>query len=98
MREKIILKQDKKCWFCGNMQNLHLHHIFHGNANRKLSDKYALCVWLCAYHHNLGQKCVHNNKEMDLELKRIGQKAFEENIGTREEFIKIFGKNYIWEE
>jgi hypothetical protein len=95
MREKVILKKDKQCWFCGNTQNLHLHHIFHGSANRKISDKYALCVWVCAYHHNLGQKCVHNNKEMDLILKTKGQEYFENTYGSREDFIKIFGRNYL---
>ena len=93
-----MIVEDYRCYFCHNTQNLHVHHIFHGNANRKLSDKYGLTVYLCGYHHNLGQKCVHNNKEMDMILKVKGQKYFEENIGTRKEFIKIFGKNYIWED
>jgi hypothetical protein len=28
--------------------------------------------------------------------KKAGQNAFEENH-TREEFLKIFGRNYLWE-
>lgn len=90
-----MIVEDKRCYFCHNTQNLHRHHIFFGFANRKISEKYDLTVWLCCYHHNLGLKCVHNNREMDLILKQQAQKYFEEHIGTREQFIKEIGRNYL---
>jgi len=40
-------------------------------------------------------KCVHNNREMDLVLKQQAQKYYEEHIGTREQFIKEIGRNYL---
>jgi hypothetical protein len=86
---------DERCYFCHNTQNLHIHHIFGGTANRRKSEKYGLTVYLCAYHHNLGKKCVHNNKEMDLILKKQAQEYFEEECGLHEDFMREFGKNYL---
>lgn len=93
--KKSILQQDKECWFCGKQYSLHLHHCFAGHANRKISDKQGFTVYLCAEHHNMGNRCVHNDKEMDLELKRACQKAYEGQGHTREEFINLIGKNFL---
>lgn len=90
-----MIVQDRKCFFCGTTQNLHCHHCIHGTANRKKSEKYGLMIWLCAYHHNLGRKSVHNDYDMDLQVKQYAQKYFEDNIGSRELFIKEFGRNYL---
>ena len=93
---KSILQEEKRCYFCGTTQNLHLHHIYHGRANRKKSDKHGFTVYLCGYHHNLGGngKCVHKSREMDLILKRDCQAKYEETH-SREEFMAIIGKNYL---
>ena len=90
-----ILQTEKRCIECGATYNLNLHHCLYGSANRKLSDKYGLTVWLCIKHHT-GQEGVHHgNKELDLKLKRYAQKTAEQYYGwTTDEFIKIFGKNY----
>lgn len=91
---KSILTNKKECWFCGKQYGLHLHHIYHSTALRKISDKNGFTVFLCAEHHNMGKFCVHNNKEMDLELKRACQEAYEKNH-TREEFVQLIGKSYL---
>ena len=93
---KSILQKEVKCWFCGTTQNLHCHHIYFGSANRMASEKHGFKVWVCALHHNLGGngQCVHRCKEMDLQLKRACQKKFEEKH-SRDEFIRIIGKNYL---
>ena len=93
-----MIMKDKKCFFCGRTDGLQEHHCVGGSANRKLADKYGLTVWLCLHHHTGAKRSVHQDYTMNLEVKRYAQKYFEENIGTREEIIKIFGKNYIWEE
>lgn len=90
---KSIISKTKECFVCGTDYNIHEHHIF-GGPNRKLSEKHGLKVCLCGYHHNLSNEGVHFNKELDTELKELGQRAFELN-GSREEFIRIFGKNYL---
>ena len=39
-------------------------------------------------------RSVHNDREMDLILKRRYQEEYEKNH-TREEFIKLIGKSYL---
>jgi len=93
-----IMQDEKYCYLCdcnGNKDALEIHHIFFGTANRKLSEKYGLKVWLCGEHcHRNGKYAVHRNRKTDLKLKREAQEKFEETH-TREEFIQIFGKNYL---
>ena len=43
-----------------------------------------------------GKEAVHNNAEMMKVLRQDGQRAFEKTH-TREEFMKLFGKNYLEE-
>jgi hypothetical protein len=86
---------DKKCFFCGNTQNLEEHHCLHGTANRKKAEKYGLTVWLCNYHHTGGLKSVHKCKQMDRILQVFAQKYFLENIGDMELWMKEFRKNYL---
>lgn len=89
-----MIQNEKECFVCKTIYNLHNHHIFYGTANRRLSEKYGLKVWLCGNHHNLSNEGVHFNRKLDLYIKKIGQAAFEKTH-TREEFMKIFGKNYL---
>ena len=92
---KSIIQKEKKCFICDTTNWLEVHHIFEG-ANRKLSEKYGLKVWLCHYDHNEPPNGVHHNKERMLELKQIGQKAFMKYYNkTADEFRQIFGKSYV---
>lgn len=87
---------DKSCIVCETTQNLHIHEVFFGYGVRDLSIKYGLCVCLCARHHNIGNEGVHFNKNLDNKLKADVQKKAMEYYGwTVEEFIKIFGRNYL---
>lgn len=92
---KSVLQKEKKCAVCGTTYNLHDHHIFFGTSNRKHSETFGLKVWLCAEHHNMSDQGVHFNKALDLHLKKVAQRKFEEIHGTRETFISVFGKNYL---
>ena len=38
---------------------------------------------------------VHNNKELDNQLKVMAQEVFEKECGSREDFRSIFGKSYL---
>lgn len=89
-----IIQKEKECYITGSINNLHCHHIF-GGANRKLSEKYGLKVWLRADWHNMSNYGVHFNRTLDLQLKQVGQLAFESRFGTREDFRRIFGKSYV---
>jgi hypothetical protein len=93
-RYSILQKEMNECWFCGAKNNLHIHEAFFGTGKRALSIKYGCCVSLCATHHNLSNMSVHNNREMDLNLKKIMERKFKE-IYPELDFIKIFGKSYL---
>ena len=90
-----IISNERVCYICETPSVLHKHHIFYGTANRKNSEKYGCWVYLCANHHNMSNAGVHFDKDFDRFLKRLAQIKFEECNGSREDFIKIFGKNYL---
>ena len=90
---KSIIQTKKECYITHSTYNLHKHHIF-GAANRKISEKYGLWIWLRGDWHNLSDYGVHFDKELDLRLKQMAQRVFEETH-TRQEFMKIIGKNYL---
>lgn len=91
---KSIIQKEKECWVCKTMIDIHEHHVVYGTANRTLSEKYGLKVYLCARHHNMSNEGVHYNKALDNTLKQLAQRKFEETY-PNESFIKIFGRNYI---
>lgn len=88
-----LMSEDKVCWVCGS-PNVELHHVFHGWANRKVSDRYGCTVFLCRAHHT-GKRGAHNDKDLDLALKQICQARWEEEYGSREAFRRAFGKSYL---
>lgn len=91
---KSVLNTNKgRCYLCGQIGCTEEHHIF-GGANRKLSEKHGLKVDLCMDCHRTGKEAVHNSIETNRKLQKIGQKAFEKT-GSKEEFMKTFGRNYI---
>lgn len=93
---KSILQDKKECYITKSTNNLHKHHIFGGTANRKLSEEDGMWIWLRADWHNMSDYGVHFNKELDLKLKRIAQKRWQEYYHkTKEDFIKKYGKSYI---
>ena len=97
---KSIIQNVKECWTCRmnydveTTVGLHDHHIFEGSARRKNSEKFGLKIYLCGRHHNLSKYGIHYQKQLDLELKQIAQKKFEETH-SREEFLKHFRRNYL---
>lgn len=96
---KSIIDRDTKGqrFICGKAGETERHHIY-GSANRKYSEQYGLTVYLCPECHRVSETAVHRNKEVRKTLQRIGQRAFENKCGSRQEFIKIFGKNYLEDE
>lgn len=90
---KSIMQDSKQCYITGDTNNLHLHHIYAG-GNRKTSDKQGFTVWLRADWHNMSNYGVHFDRELDLQLKRECQRKYEETH-SREEFMRLIGKNYL---
>lgn len=93
-----IIQSEKRCYKSGKTEEtnkLFEHHIFGGTANRKNSEKYGLKVWLIREWHTDSPNGVHHNAELMQQLHEVGQRAFEEKHGTRADFIRIFGRNYL---
>jgi hypothetical protein len=97
---KSIMQTEKECYICRelygvqNTYTLEEHHCTHGTANRQMAEKYGLKVHLCWCHHRSSQG-VHHNRQLDLFLIQTAQSCFEEQVGSREEFMRIFGKNWL---
>ena len=88
-----IIQKKKECYITHSTYNLHSHHIFEGR-NRNNSEKYGLKVWLVPEWHNMSNKGVHFNKQLDIELKQLAQKKFIETYPDLD-FINIFKINYL---
>ncbi len=91
----------RECFLCGRNGSgdpLDRHHIFSG-PRRKLSEKYGLVVYLCHDRcHIFGKDAAHRSKDTAQILHEYGQRKFMDEQGASvEDFIKIFGKNYIGE-
>ena len=73
-----------------------IHHVFPG-SRRKTCEKYGFIVPLYPTLHQNDPDSVHKapNRGLDLKLKQVSQRYYEEHYGTREEFIKEFGKSYL---
>lgn len=90
---------DRKCWLCGRNgadDPLDRHHIFNG-PNRDNSERYGLVVYLCHSDcHIFGPKSAHRNKDTRRMLQQWAQrKAMEENNWNTDDFIRVFGRNYL---
>lgn len=86
---------DRKCEYggCGRPY-AERHEVFFGTGLRQLSIKYGLHKDLCPEHHR-GDLGPHQCREYDLQLKREAQAKFEAEHGDRDEFMRLFGKNYL---
>ena len=97
----IMQKDLTRCYLCGGSdQPLNRHEIFHADMKgkeREKSKRLGLWVMLCHERcHQFGKYSVHRNRDTDLLLKRSGQERAQDYYGwTTEEFISVFGRNYL---
>ncbi len=90
---KSIIQDERYCYLGSSESMLDKHHIFNG-ALRKKSEKYGLWVYIGHYTHlNAHQK----DTDVLIELKKIGQRMFEEKYG-HDAFMREFHKNYLDED
>ena len=74
--------------------NLQEHHVIFGRANRRLSEKHGLKVYLCLRHHTEGPEAVHHNAQLRQQLEEDAQRAFLKEH-TMAEWMAVFGRNFI---
>lgn len=100
MKSIMQKKQDKTCYLCMmlhsdfSLKQTQEHHVIFGNANRRISERYGLKVYLCLEHHEDGREAVHKNAANALLVKKEAQKAFEKRWPELS-FREIFGKNFL---
>lgn len=89
---KSIISNARKCYVCGSEYDLEKHHCIFGTANRSKADSDGLWVYLCHRDH----QAVHNQDIWEKKaLQEIAQTKYEEKTGSREDFIKRYGKSYL---
>ena len=85
-----VFTSDDKCFVCDSTHQLTWNEIYRGR-NRTNSMKYGFCLRMCLNCHREYQENLFFNESWH----KIAQRYFEEHYGTRDDFIKIFRKNYI---
>lgn len=89
-RYSVFSNDTERCYLCGSTYKLTWHEIYAGK-NRQNSMKYGLCLRLCLNCHSKEQE----NDQFNNYWHKQGQLYWEKNIGSREEFIKVFRRNYL---
>ncbi len=105
-KHKQSILQDKEsgiCYLCAKLKEdygrkspLHEHHVY-GGVNRRISEENGFKVYLCLQHHVDGQEAVHNNIENMRIIQRDCQEEYEKTH-TRQQFMKLVGRNYLDQE
>lgn len=91
----LILGKEDECYICGCRRGLERHHVY-GSGRRKLSERYGACVMLC-YECHRGKHSAHGTGGIADRLKQEAQIELMEKYGwTTEDFIKIFGRSYVY--
>ena len=89
----------QKIWIIATLQEVQTvtDTTFTMVRTEKKSEEYGFVIPLAPHLHEFTPESVHGNpnKGLDLELKQMAQRYFEEHYGTREEFIQVFGKNRL---
>ena len=80
-----------KCCVCESTYQMTKHEIFEGSGKRSNLMKYGFVLPLCLKcHRELQEDSLFNQT-----WKIKAQTYFEKNYGSREEFIKLFGRNFL---
>lgn len=87
-RKSVFYELDS-CMNCGSTYQLTKHEIFEGR-NRQNSMVYGFVLPLCLECH----RKLQENKEFNEQWKTKAQDYFETYIGTHEDFMDIFRRNY----
>lgn len=81
------------CFFTGT-NRVERHHIF-GGSNRARSEKYGFVIPLAPNLHPNGVHAGPDSKLIDTRLKQMAQEYYETHYGSRQQFIKEFGRSYL---
>lgn len=99
--KSIMHQEPGECYLCNKLEKRHwthsyleTHHAFPGNPGRKISEENGFTVKLCARHHRNGEQAAHK----DIKSLRLIQRDIQaeyEKTHTREQWMKLIGRNYL---
>lgn len=90
-RFSIFTNDLSKCFVCGSKYgHIDKHEVF-GGTNRSNSMIFGFILPLCRVCHDK----LTLNYETNLIWAKKCQKYYEDNLGTRDDFISIFHRNYL---
>ncbi len=87
-RFSILTKDLEHCYIC-NVKKEDLHELI-GGRNRQTSMRYGLVIPLCRKCHEM----IEKDETLKREWRKVAQKEFK-NYYKSENFVQIFGKNYL---
>ena len=92
MSKSIMYRSKEECFICRKQTALEEHHVWHGTANRRLSDKDGLTVYLCPECH----RRLHDKGIADKSLMAIGQAYWMMQYEmTEDDFRKRYGRSLL---
>lgn len=83
---------DATCYVCGRPAECR-HHVFPG-SNRANSEREGCWVYLCHRCHNMSNRSVHMDRELDRQLRQICQAKYERRYG-HVRFMSVFGRSWL---
>ena len=94
--KSIVTDNDFACYFCGK-QAVCEHHLLFGKGIRELAEEDGLKVPACNECHTIGilGGRVHDNAMAEKLSKMLGQAIYEAKVGSREQFMKRYGRSYL---
>lgn len=95
MGQSMVTEYTEYCLFCGKEREADHHLIF--GSNKKLADEDKLIVPVCNDCHTMNKNIenIHGNPMACKLSKMLGQAVWEKHNGTREDFIKRYGRSYL---
>ena len=84
-----ILTKDLEHCYIWNAKKEDLHELI-GGRNRQTSMRYGLVIPLCRKCHEM----IEKDETLKREWRKVAQKEFK-NYYKSENFVQIFGKNYL---
>lgn len=85
-----IITDDLSVSFLSGKPTEDIHHCIFGRGRRKIAEREGFIVGLTHEEHMR----VHENREAQLHFIKLCQAKYEETH-SRQEFIKLIGRNYL---
>lgn len=95
-KEFCIMPDSPPYWRNYRFSGSHRHEVFFGTANRKKSIEDGLVIYLTPEMHNMSDKGIHFNRNLDIWAKKVAECVWMDYYGkTAEEFIQRYGKSWL---